>query len=98
MKDSYDVVVVGGGPGGSTCATLLAQAGRDVLLVDKARFPRDKTCGDGISGKSKAILKEIGIIGELEEAPHSQMNGVIFSSPNGKILEIESQKPGEGPA
>lgn len=94
MKDSYDVIVVGGGPGGSSCATLLAKSGKSVLLLDKAKFPRDKICGDGISGKSKKILEELGVIGAVEEAPHSRMNGVIFSSPKGEILEVASPAQG----
>ncbi|MGH8049004.1 MAG: FAD-dependent oxidoreductase, partial [Chthoniobacterales bacterium] len=42
----YDAIIVGAGPAGSVCAATLAQAGRRVLLLDKARFPRDKVCGD----------------------------------------------------
>ena len=45
----YDAVVVGGGPAGSTTAWRLADAGASVLLVDKARFPRDKPCGGGLT-------------------------------------------------
>jgi geranylgeranyl reductase family protein len=46
---TYDVLVVGGGPAGSTTAHRLADAGASVLLVDKARFPRDKPCGGGLT-------------------------------------------------
>ena len=45
----FDAIVVGGGPAGSTTAYRLAEAGASVLLVDKARFPRDKPCGGGIT-------------------------------------------------
>ena len=45
----HDVLVVGGGPAGSTTALRLAEAGASVLLVDKARFPRDKPCGGGLT-------------------------------------------------
>ena len=44
----YDCIVLGAGPGGSTAARLLAQSGARVLLVDRARFPRDKPCGGGV--------------------------------------------------
>ncbi|MEY2582912.1 MAG: hypothetical protein QOE09_2761 [Ilumatobacteraceae bacterium] len=44
-----DVVVIGAGPAGTTAATLLARAGRDVVVIDKAVFPRDKCCGDGLT-------------------------------------------------
>ena len=46
---SHDVIVVGAGPAGSLAAYRLASAGRKVLLLDKARFPRDKPCGGGVT-------------------------------------------------
>jgi geranylgeranyl reductase family protein len=48
----FDVLVVGGGPAGSTAAWRLADAGASVLLVDKARFPRDKPCGGGVTARA----------------------------------------------
>src|SRR5262245_28545094 len=48
----YDALVVGGGPAGSTTALRLAEAGASVLLVDKARFPRDKPCGGGLTTRA----------------------------------------------
>lgn len=56
-----DVVVVGAGPGGSTAAYWLARAGADVLLVDKARFPRGKPCGDGLAPRAIDQLKALGL-------------------------------------
>jgi geranylgeranyl reductase family protein len=50
--ERFDVVVVGAGPAGSTTAYRLASAGRRVLLLDKARFPRDKPCGGGLTGRA----------------------------------------------
>jgi flavin-dependent dehydrogenase len=51
-----DVLIVGGGPAGSSCATVLAAAGRDVLIVDAAVFPREKPCGGWITPE---VLDEI---------------------------------------
>ncbi|HEY7058153.1 MAG TPA: FAD-dependent oxidoreductase, partial [Vicinamibacterales bacterium] len=44
-----DVLIVGGGPGGSSCAWALARAGVDVVVIDRARFPRDKICAGWIT-------------------------------------------------
>ena len=87
--ESFDVIVVGAGPAGSTCAWFLSKKyGRNVLLLDKQRFPRDKVCGDAISGKSVSTLREMGLNRAVEESPHAEIHGVLFSSPSGAIAEI----------
>ena len=86
--DQYDVIVVGGGPGGSTCASFLARDGHRVLLLEKATFPRDKVCGDAISGKSASVLREMGLIDAVEAAPHAIAEGVLFSGPRGDLVQI----------
>jgi geranylgeranyl reductase family protein len=52
----YEAIVVGAGPAGSTCAYRLASAGASVLLLDRARFPRDKPCGGGVTGRAARLL------------------------------------------
>jgi menaquinone-9 beta-reductase len=91
-KESYDVIVVGGGPGGATTASYLSRHGIKTLLVDKAKWPRDKTCGDAISGKSISVLRELGLDTWVEKAPHGKADGVIFSAPNGYVVEIPFPK------
>jgi len=49
LKKEFDVIIVGGGPSGASCAISFAESGLQVALVDKASFPRDKTCGDALS-------------------------------------------------
>lgn len=88
----YDVIVVGAGPGGSTCASFLARDGHRVLLVDKATFPRDKPCGDAISGKSASVLRELGIVEQVEAAPHAIAEGVLFSGTRGDVVQIPFPK------
>jgi geranylgeranyl reductase family protein len=61
------VLVVGGGPGGSAAAFWLAREGHDVLVVDKKRFPRDKTCGDGLTPRSIRQLQDMGFDFEVPE-------------------------------
>ena len=90
IANKYDVIIVGAGPSGSVCANFLGREGHKVLLVDKAKFPRDKTCGDACSGKSIAVLRELGILPEIKKAAHGVNNGVIFSSPKGTVLEIRT--------
>src|SRR5438270_8351528 len=53
---TYDVAVIGAGPGGSTAAYRLARAGVRVLLIDKATFPRDKPCGGGVTLRAARLL------------------------------------------
>jgi geranylgeranyl reductase family protein len=56
-----DVIVVGAGPSGSTTAYYLAQAGLDVLLLEKSRFPREKVCGDGLTPRAVKALVAMGV-------------------------------------
>jgi geranylgeranyl reductase family protein len=56
--DDVEVVVVGAGPAGSCCAARLAELGHEVLLLDKNAFPRDKPCGDGLTGVSVQVLEQ----------------------------------------
>ncbi|WP_337109892.1 geranylgeranyl reductase family protein [Prescottella equi] len=61
LPSSTEVLVVGAGPAGSAAATWAARAGRDVLLLDAATFPRDKTCGDGLTPRAVAELDHLGL-------------------------------------
>lgn len=61
MAQEFDAVVVGAGPGGSTAAWHLARLGRRVLLVDKASFPREKVCGDGLTPRAVKALHAMEI-------------------------------------
>jgi geranylgeranyl reductase family protein len=56
-----EVCVVGGGPAGAAAAIVLARAGAAVTLVDRARFPRDKTCGDGLTAGALRLLEDLGL-------------------------------------
>ena len=59
--DDADVIVVGAGPAGSTTAYYLAQAGLDVLMLEKSTFPREKVCGDGLTPRGVRALVAMGI-------------------------------------
>ncbi len=60
-----DVLVIGAGPSGSSCAYWLAKAGHDVVLLEKKAFPREKTCGDGLTPRSVRQLQDMGLGPEL---------------------------------
>lgn len=58
-----DVLIAGAGPAGTVAAVLLARAGARVLLIDRARFPRDKLCGDTVNPGAIALLRRLGLAG-----------------------------------
>jgi menaquinone-9 beta-reductase len=60
-QQDADVIVVGAGPAGSTTAYYLAQAGLNVLLLEKGRFPREKVCGDGLTPRAVKTLVAMGV-------------------------------------
>jgi len=63
MSASYthDILIIGAGPAGSACALALKDSGLKTALLDKARFPRDKVCGDAIPGRAVRVLREISL-------------------------------------
>jgi len=84
--DEADVIVVGAGPAGSTTAFYLAQAGLDVLMLEKSRFPREKVCGDGLTPRAVKALVGMGInVGEQDGWVRNKGLRVIGA---GKRLEL----------
>ena len=68
MVGMYDAAIVGAGPAGATCAWYLAKTGTQVLLLDKAKFPRDKFCGDAVIPRAQEHLKRMGVLDQMLEA------------------------------
>ena len=60
-RSTADVVVVGAGPSGAAAAYWMAQAGLDVALIEKSRFPREKVCGDGLTPRGTRALLDMGV-------------------------------------
>jgi geranylgeranyl reductase family protein len=97
-SESAQVVVVGAGPAGSTTAAALAACGVDVLLLDREVFPREKTCGDGLTPRSVGVLGEMGLLAQVEAAGALRMEGVRIFAPNGDCIEAGFDSSGELPS
>jgi len=79
-------VVVGGGPAGAATAWWLARAGIDVVVLDKARFPRAKPCSEYMSPQASRLLDEMGVLAEVLGAGAAQLAGMIIRAPNGTLI------------
>ncbi|MBS1548118.1 MAG: geranylgeranyl reductase family protein [Bacteroidetes bacterium] len=97
-----DVCIIGAGPGGCAAALQLASCGVQSLLIDKAVFPRDKVCGDALSGKVVRSLERLNPALAAELRKHAQLMpswGVTFTAPNGRSLRVPfSRETGVGEA
>jgi menaquinone-9 beta-reductase len=88
-----DVLVVGAGPAGTAAAIELARAGRSVIVVDKARFPRDKCCGDGLTTLALRELEHLGL--RPDDVPDWRVvDGAWLRSPSGREVELRLPERG----
>ncbi|MGH7568684.1 MAG: NAD(P)/FAD-dependent oxidoreductase [Gemmatimonadales bacterium] len=81
----WDAIVVGAGPAGAVTAMLLARAGARVLLLDRARFPRDKACSEYLSPESTRLLARLGdgVLERIEQTAPAKLYGMKVVSPTG---------------
>ena len=79
----FDACIVGAGPAGTAAAITLAKAGRSVVVVDKATFPRDKCCGDGLTAGALRLLESLGL-DPASVASWTVVDDVIVRSPSGR--------------
>ena len=77
----YDLIIVGAGPAGAAAALYARRRGLMTLLLDRDRFPRDKICGDALSGKSVAVLQELGLLDKVRNLPGAAIGRIVFGSP-----------------
>ncbi|MGI9053773.1 MAG: NAD(P)/FAD-dependent oxidoreductase [Ilumatobacteraceae bacterium] len=82
-----DVLVVGAGPAGVAAAVTLRASGRDVMLVDKATFPRDKCCGDGLTTLALRELEALGFE-PLMVRDWQVVDGAVLRSPSGRQVTV----------
>ncbi|HIK00391.1 TPA: NAD(P)/FAD-dependent oxidoreductase [archaeon] len=89
MVTEYDAIIVGAGPAGATAAMYLGRAGKNVLLVDMAKFPRDKVCGDAQGRRAASIMRELGIYEGYTQLPGKGIYGMTLSSPKGFVVHLD---------
>jgi menaquinone-9 beta-reductase len=90
-----DALVVGAGPAGAATAILLAEQGLSVVLLDRARFPRDKICGEYLSPEAARMLDRLGVLATIEARGARPLRGMRFLAPDGTLLV--GDYPTEGP-
>ncbi|HYM50642.1 MAG TPA: FAD-dependent oxidoreductase [Candidatus Limnocylindrales bacterium] len=78
MGPEVDVAIVGAGPAGAASALYAARAGMRVALFDRAAFPRDKVCGEGIMPPGRRVLEELGLLAPVLEAGAHDLRAVEF--------------------
>jgi flavin-dependent dehydrogenase len=100
MDERFDVVIIGGGPAGTTCGTRLAQRGHKVLILERVKFPRFHI-GESITAFGFTVFKDLGVYDELKEINYVKKKGLEFvmHEKTRKIYFLPNQanEPGERP-
>ncbi|MDB4889530.1 MAG: monooxygenase FAD-binding protein [Gemmatimonadetes bacterium] len=85
-ESRFDVIIVGGGPAGSSTAFALSRAGARVLVLDRATFPRSKPCAEYLSPQASRLLSVMGALDAVEHAGAAHLAGMTIRAPNGATL------------
>lgn len=96
MTQAFDAVIVGAGPAGSAAATVLARAGRRVLLLEKDEFPRPKVCGEFLSSGALPSLEDLGARGPIEQLGPERIERGVISLPDGPRVCFRLPAPALG--
>jgi geranylgeranyl reductase family protein len=86
----YDLLVIGAGPAGSAAARRAARHGLSVALVDRAEFPRDKTCGDGLIADALSAIESLGLSSSVQAAA-TPVSGVRLYGPDGTLVPLRGE-------
>jgi flavin-dependent dehydrogenase len=81
-----DAIVVGAGPAGAATAILLAERGLEVLVLDRAAFPRPKLCGEYLSPEAGRVLDRLGVLKALDAAGAVPLGGMRITAPDGRVV------------
>jgi flavin-dependent dehydrogenase len=90
MSNSYDIAIVGAGPAGSSLAIRLATAGKRVVLIEKAKFPREKLCGEFISPECLAHFAELGALDRMQVSGGVGIGETLFYGRSGRGVGVPS--------
>jgi geranylgeranyl reductase family protein len=94
MPQDVDVLVVGAGPAGAAAGLAAKRRGLEVLVVDKARFPRDKTCGDGLTTAALRQLEQLGV--DLPALPgYMAIRETVLVAPDGRRVSLPMPPDGD---
>ncbi|SDO99737.1 geranylgeranyl reductase family [Klenkia soli] len=91
--EAWDVVVVGGGPAGAAAALAARRHGASVLVLDRADFPRDKVCGDGIAPEALDVLAALGVDVDAVTHGYPAVPRLRLTSPSGRTVERAMHRP-----
>jgi geranylgeranyl reductase family protein len=86
--EMFDVAIIGAGPAGSSCAAFCAMAGLETLVLERARFPREKVCGDCLNPSCWRVLERLGIARQVCDLPHSKLASVDFIAIDGPKVTV----------
>ena len=85
----HDVIIVGGGPAGSSCAAFAAMAGLRVLVLERETFPREKVCGDCLNPACWGSLDRLGLSDQVRALSHGQLDAVEFIAMDGQSVSVQ---------
>lgn len=94
VEGKSDVLIVGAGPTGCAAGIVLARAGVDVCIVDRAHFPRDKVCGDAVSNDAIQLIEQLGARDVVEQGPHAIVRRAVAIFPDGTRIGRDYERPG----
>ncbi len=95
-QHNVEVIIVGAGPAGATAAFFLAKAGVNVLLLDQATFPREKSCGDGLGYHAVRMWEKMGLGDWVRQDDHNDNRQFLLSSPDGTFAVAPSPPDVQG--
>lgn len=93
---TYDVIIIGAGPAGTSAAILLAQSGHRTLLVEKSRFPREKLCGEFITPECLSIFDSLGVRERMFNAGAKAISRCVLFAPDGRSLQVPMEWIADG--